>query len=62
VKDCLGDWAKRTFKALRRRGQLDCDELAATTGQAALGNDGKTLPKNRIVAEENSHRAAAFSA
>jgi hypothetical protein len=52
--------ANCTFTALESARQWDCDELAATTGQAALGNDGKTLPKNRIVAEENSYRAAAF--
>jgi hypothetical protein len=45
----MGDWAKGTFKALRLPEQPDCDELAATTGQTALGNDGKNASKKSFV-------------
>jgi len=52
----MGDWAKAIFKALRLPGQPDCDELAATTVQSALGNDGKNPSKKSFVAAEGISR------
>jgi hypothetical protein len=45
----MGDWRRALLRHCDYARQPDCDELAATTGQTALGNDGKNASKKSFV-------------